>query len=71
MNEWQALVARFCPADKRVCNCGDAYYTLLPPEKSGTTRDGAPVEAWVCQYGCGANKIAARDHVATEVSKLI
>jgi hypothetical protein len=69
---WQELVVRHCPADKRPCNCGDAWETWLPPETSGAwevgmSGAGRPVGAWVCQYGCSPNQISTREEIAEKI----
>lgn len=79
MTPWQALVERFCPPDKRICNCRDAYYTLFPASsmKASVAHmvDGNVVHEyvahWGCQHGCQANQLFARDHVAKCVAELL
>jgi len=61
---WQELVKRY--ADGRpICNCGEAYYT---PCGHGTDKEGRKrTDMLVCQYGCAANIIAAREEIAGRV----
>jgi hypothetical protein len=63
--DWQALVEIYRPADKRICNCQDAYSTLHP---GGALQyqDGQikRVDSWQCEHGCSAAQLWARDHVA-------
>lgn len=67
-NDWESLIERFRPHDKRICNCGDAYYTLVDNAAYGAN---GWEPAWICEHGCSANKIHARDHVAKCVLPLI
>ena len=64
--DWQELIRRYCPADRRVCNCGDAYYTLFPDGAYRLQPDGSIITEphWACDAGCGANQIFSRDYVA-------
>lgn len=65
--DWELLVKACVPDGKRVCNCSWAYETYVP---DGATKFNAesgswePSGAWVCEYGCSANQINARNHVA-------
>lgn len=63
---WEKLIERYCPPDKQICNCRDAYYTLVV---DGAYRDGKLEPAWRCEFGCQANKAAAREFVAKAVIK--
>lgn len=65
--EWKQLVRRYQPADRRLCNCRNAYYTWFPPESGRAFLDRRPIGAWLCANGCSANQIEARDHVAKSV----
>lgn len=62
--DWQELVRRFCPKDKRPCNCGDAWETWMPPESRIAMLGGEYVGTWACKYGCDANKAFTRDDIA-------
>ncbi len=71
MTDWEKLIVRYLPPspEKRICNCRQAYATLLPPETSRAYCGGKPIAAFICLYGCSANQISARSHVATCVVK--
>lgn len=66
MTDWQVLIERYKPADKRICNCRDAYATRIPGGALQTNPGGEPVriDSWQCEYGCSSAQISARDHVA-------
>lgn len=63
---WKELIKRHCPADKRVCNCGDAYYTCIPYGALITGDGDKPrlTHDWMCEAGCTTAQINAREHVA-------
>lgn len=65
--EWRLLIERFKPSDKRICNCGNAYYTHFTAATNTAWRNGVSVDHWGCKDGCDAAQIRARDHVASEV----
>lgn len=62
--DWQELVRRYCPKDKRPCNCGDAWETWIPAERRQAMRDGQYVGYWGCEHGCSAAQLATRDEIA-------
>ena len=61
---WKTLVKRY--ADGRpICNCGDAY---LAPVGEGYDADGnRRTDLLVCQYGCQANQIYAKEEIAERI----
>lgn len=70
-SDWRSLIERFCPADKRICNCGEAYYTFFPASERKAFVAGEPVDHWGCRHGCQAAQYQAKMHVAHEVTKLL
>ena len=64
---WDKLIKRY--ADGRpICNCGEAY---CQPVGVGAVCKGGVWEditdLLVCQYGCSANQLTAKEEVATRV----
>jgi hypothetical protein len=73
MTCWERLVELYCPHDRRVCNCRQAYETFMSATESGIQRmiDGhwTAVPGWRCKHGCGANQCDAKEIVARGVLK--
>jgi hypothetical protein len=60
---WQKLVVKY--ADGRpICNCRDAYYT---PCGVGYVGSEKRTDMLVCEYGCSANQIRAKEEIADKI----
>lgn len=59
LRPWEVLVERYVPDGKRVCNCSQAYETLMDK--------GPNAGHWVCEYGCSATIGFTRDYIASRV----
>jgi hypothetical protein len=79
---WKTLVKRYCPDDRQVCNCGQAWATHYGPDTEGAmvavgkitagdirTRSAyvRSMPAWRCKDGCSSAQLATRDEIAIRV----
>lgn len=77
MKAWDYLIVKYCPPGKRPCNCGKAWATYREAGVSGAARISPEtglwedIGAWVCEYGCEANRIDARDAIAEVVLQVL
>lgn len=67
MTDWEKLIERYAEG-KTVCNCRQAYYK--PCGEGLIVVSGQMVrktDMLVCEHGCGATQINAREYVAKRV----
>lgn len=63
MSAFGDLIKRYANG-RRVCNCGEAYYTNCGTGIVGNERRA---DLPACQWGCSANRVVARNEIAERV----
>jgi hypothetical protein len=63
MDYWKELIKKHA-GDRKICNCGWAYLT---PCGEGYVRGVKKNDILVCESGCSANQIKARDYIAEQL----
>lgn len=68
-HDWENLIKRYA-GDKKICNCGQAYYSMTGEAwlyKDNGERMEKLFNRPVCQYGCQSNKYSVKEYIATRV----